>query len=103
MRSFSALLGAAFIAATLVFAGCGGTVIDLTKAEEALKASLANSLEEKVSSVECPSKQKLEVGATFTCSVKLADGKTGTATLKIVDEDADVHVVNFTETSQQGQ
>jgi hypothetical protein len=88
---------------TLPFAGCGGTVIDATKAEEELQASLSKSLNEKVSSVDCPSEQAVEAGATFTCSVKLSNGKTETATLKIRNKEADVSLIDLSQTSQQGQ
>ncbi len=82
--------------AILAFAvGCGDTVIDATKTEEALEANLSKSLEEKVSSVECPSDQKVEAGTTFTCNVKLSKGKEETATLKIFNSDADVSVIKL--------
>jgi hypothetical protein len=88
-----ALLG---LLAVLVFVvGCGETVIDSTKTEEALQANLSKSLEEKVSAVECPSSQKVEAGATFTCKVKLPKGKEETATLKILNKDADVSVIKL--------
>jgi hypothetical protein len=88
-----ALLG---LLVALVFAvGCGDTIIDATKTEEALQASLSKSLEEKVSSVECPSSQKVEAGATFTCKVNLPKGKEETATLKILNKDADVSVIKL--------
>ena len=96
--SFSGRFGAAcaLIVIAVVAAGCGGgTVIDSTKTEEALQASLSKSLEEKVSSVECPSGQKVEAGATFTCKVKLPKGKEVTATLKILNKDADVNVIKL--------
>jgi hypothetical protein len=102
MRSPFAL-GVVALAAAFLVAGCGETVIDATKTEEQLQASLTRSLKEKVSSVECPSSQKVEPGATFTCSVKLSSGKTATATLKIRDKEADVSVIKFSETSQRGQ
>lgn len=89
----SLLLGAV---AVLAFAsGCGETVIDSTKTEEALEANLSKSLGEKVSSVDCPSDVEVEKGATFTCSVKLAKGAEQTATLKILNEDADVSVTDI--------
>jgi hypothetical protein len=91
------------VLAALPFAGCGETVIDGTKAEEQLQASLSKSLHEKVSSVECPSDQAVETDATFTCSVKLSNGKTETATLKIRNKDADLSVIDLSETNQQGQ
>jgi hypothetical protein len=89
--------------AGISLAGCGETVIDGTKAEEQLQASLTKSLNEKVSSVHCPSDQEVEAGATFTCSVKLSNGKTETATLKIRNKDADVSVIDLSDTSRQGQ
>lgn len=87
------LLG--FVVAALLVAGCGETVIDSTKTEEALQANLSKSLGEKVSSVDCPSDVEVEKGATFTCSVKLAKGAEQTATLKILNEDADVSVTDI--------
>jgi hypothetical protein len=95
--SFSGRFGAgcALIVIAVVAVGCGDTVIDSTKTEEALKASLTKSLEEKVSSVECPSDQKVEAGATFTCNVKLPKGREQTATLKILNKDADVSVIKL--------
>jgi hypothetical protein len=95
MRSFYALLGAAAVIAALALTGCGGTVIDATKQEEAVQASLSKSLGEKVSSVECPSGQKVEPGATFTCKVKLPQGKEEIATLKIRNKDADVSLIKL--------
>jgi hypothetical protein len=95
MRSFYALLGAAAVIATLAFAGCGDTVLDATKTEEQLQASLTNSLETKVSSVDCPSDQKVEKGATFTCSAKLQKGEEQTVTLKIRNSDADISVISI--------
>lgn len=95
--SFSGRVGAAcaLIVITVVAVGCGDTVIDSTKTEEALQANLSKSLEEKVSSVECPSSQKVEAGATFTCKVNLPKGKEETATLKILNKDADVSVIKL--------
>ncbi len=95
MRSFYALLGAAAIVAALALTGCGETVIDATKQEEAIQASLSKSLGEKVSAVECPSGQKVEPGATFTCQVKLPQGKEEIATLKIRNKDADVSLIKL--------
>ncbi len=95
--SFLGRLGAVLgLVVVLAFAvGCGDTVIDATKTEEALQANLSKSLEAKVSSVDCPSDQKVEAGATFTCSVMLPKGKEETATLKILNKDADVSVVKL--------
>jgi hypothetical protein len=90
---FGAIAGLTVVLALL--AGCGETVIDSTKTEEALEANLSKSLEERVSSVECPSDQKVEAGATFTCKVLLPKGKEETATLKILNKDADVSVIKL--------
>jgi Domain of unknown function (DUF4333) len=93
LKRLGALLG---IAAVLAFAvGCGETVIDSAKTEDALEADLSKSVNKKVSSVDCPSDQKVEKGATFTCSVKFSDGKEQTATLKILNEDADLSVTKL--------
>ncbi|MND00226.1 hypothetical protein D3C83_187650 [compost metagenome] len=70
-------------------------MLDATKAEEQLQASLTNSLGEKVSSVDCPSDQKVEKGATFSCSVKLQKGEEQTVTLKIRNSDADISVISI--------
>jgi hypothetical protein len=85
-----ALLIAAFLAV-----GCGGTVIDLSKAEDQIKASVEESPGVKVSSVDCPSDVEVDPGAKFTCTVHLADGSTQTATLLIRDEDANVSFINL--------
>ena len=92
MRGLLALLG---VLIAFSVPGCGETVIDTSKTEDALRANLAKSLEKKVSSVDCPSDQKVEAGATFTCSVKFSDGKEETATLEILNEDADVSVTKL--------
>jgi hypothetical protein len=70
-------------------------VIDGAKTEDALQASLAKSLETKVSSVDCPSDVEVEPKADFTCTVQLAGGEERTATLKILNEDADVSVTKL--------
>jgi hypothetical protein len=92
-RCPSALLG--LIAVAVLMAGCGETVIDTTKTEEQLEANLSHSLNEKVSSVDCPSNQKVEKGATFTCSVNVQKGEDQTVTLKIRNSDADISVINI--------
>lgn len=88
-------LGAVALVATFVFAGCGDTVLDSTKTEEQLVASLSTSLGEKVSSVDCPSDIKVEKGETFSCSVKMQKGEDQTVTLEIRNSDADVSVTDI--------
>jgi hypothetical protein len=93
LRCSGVLLG--LLAAAVLVAGCGETIIDSQKTEEQLEANLSNSLKEKVSSVDCPSDQKVEKGATFNCSVKLQKGEEQTVTLKIRNSDADISVINI--------
>ena len=87
------LLGAVGILAFAV--GCGETVIDSAKTEDALQANLSKSLETKVTSVDCPSDVEVEPKASFTCTVQLSGGEQQTATLKILNEDADVSVTKL--------
>jgi len=75
--------------------GCGETVIDDAKTEAAIEQNLEDSVGQKVSSVDCPSGVEVEPDATFDCMVTLADGKEETATLKILNEDADVEVTDL--------
>ena len=103
MKRFYGVLGAAAAIALLVAAaGCGETVIDATKTEEQLQASLSKSLETKVKSVDCPSDVEVKAGTTFSCTVHLASGETQTATLKIRNSDADLSVVSLTGSNGSG-
>jgi len=89
--------GAALALPLLVFlaVGCGETVIDDAKTEAAIEQNLEDSVGQKVSSVDCPSGVEVEAGKTFDCTVSLAGGKEETATLKILNEDADVEVTDL--------
>ena len=42
-----------------------------------------------------PADEKVETGKTFSCTVKFSDGKQANATLKILNEDADVSLVGL--------
>ena len=86
---------AALALAVVLAAGCGETVIDDVKTEEAIEANLTKSVGQKVASVDCPSGVEVEAGKSFECEVKLDGGKTETATLKIVNSDADVEVTDL--------
>jgi hypothetical protein len=87
------------VAAVLIvaagIAGCGDTVIDSAKTEAAVQADLEDSIRAKIRVVDCPSDQKVEAGATFTCTIDYANGEHATATLKIRNEDADVSFVGL--------
>lgn len=92
-RRLGALVSLLVVAA--VAAGCGETVIDDVKAEGAIQSNLEKSLDAKIKSVDCPSDEKVEAGKTFTCSVVFSDGEKATATLKILNDDADVSLVGL--------
>ena len=86
-------------AAAMVFAvGCGETVIDDVKTEDALEQNV-ESLGRKVKSVDCPSGVEVKPKDTFQCTVTLADGGEETAELRIINEDADVEVIDLTSTA----
>ncbi len=93
LRCSGVLLG--LLAVVAFVAGCGETVIDTTKTEEQLEANLSHSLNLKISSVDCPSDQKVEKGATFDCSVNVQKGEDQTVTLKIRNNDADISVIGI--------
>jgi hypothetical protein len=86
---------AALVVAAVVVVGCGDTVIDSSKAEGAIQSDLEKSLHHKVSSVSCPSEQKVEPNATFACTVVFSNGKQATATLKILNKNADISLINL--------
>lgn len=94
-HSLRAAALAAAIAVAALAAGCGGTVIDDVKTEDAIAENVESSLGKKVSSVDCPSGVDVEAGASFECTVSLTGGKEETATLKILNEDADVELVDL--------
>jgi len=95
--NFSVRLTAAAVLLVVAFAalGCGETVIDDTKAEGAIQTNLEKSLHEKITSVDCPSEEKVDPGAKFDCTVVFSNGKEATATLKILNKDADVSLVGL--------
>jgi NAD(P)H-hydrate repair Nnr-like enzyme with NAD(P)H-hydrate epimerase domain len=86
---------AALAIAVFVAVGCGETVIDSAKTEAAIEQNLENSVGQKISSVDCPSGVEVKAGTTFDCTVSMAGGKQETATLKIINSDADVEVTNL--------
>jgi hypothetical protein len=83
------------LALAVVLAGCGETVIDDVKTEDAIEQNLESSLGKKVQEVDCPSDVEVEAKATFECSITLAGGKEETVRLRILNEDADVAVVGL--------
>jgi hypothetical protein len=86
---------ATLLAVALAAAGCGATVIDSVNAEDTIQGSLEKSLHEKIKSVDCPSKPKVDPGTTFTCAVERSDGEQEIVTLKIRNKDADLSIVGL--------
>ncbi len=86
---------AALLIAGVLAVGCGGTVIDSAKIEATVEENLQKSLGKKVSSVDCPSGVEVKAGASFDCTVTLNGGKEETASLKIINDDADVELTNL--------
>jgi hypothetical protein len=81
--------------AAFLAAGCGGTILDLSKAEDQIEANVENTQGKKVSSVDCPADIEVEPKTTFSCTVRLSDGSTATATLLIRNEDADLDFLSL--------
>jgi hypothetical protein len=95
---FAALLAAVALVASA--SGCGGdTIIDSEKAEDTIATNLERSDYGKVTSVTCPSDQKVETGATFLCAVDFSNGKHATVTLKIRNDKADTDLVGYKQTN----
>jgi hypothetical protein len=80
---------------SLAIAGCGETVVDSAKLGDAVQASLEKSIHEKIRTVECPSDQSVDPGATFACDVIFSDDRREVATLKIRNEEADISMVGL--------
>lgn len=78
----------------LALAGCG-TVVSQEKLQDAVQASLEDSIHEKIQAVECPSDQSVDPGATFTCSVIFSDHRREIATLEIRDKEADISMIDL--------
>lgn len=87
-------LPGALLAALLGLAACGETVIDDAKTADALEQNL-EAIGPPVTAIDCPSGVTVEAGATFECSVTRAGGRQQTATLRILNEDADVEVTGL--------
>ncbi len=97
MRKICLLLAAA---AALAVAGCG-EVLDAAKTEDQLESILKKEQGVAVISAECPDDVDIESGETFTCTVNVKGLEPHTATLEIRNEDADVDVIDFSESSTE--
>jgi len=78
--------------ALTALAGCGKTVIDDSKTEASIEQNIESSANKKVTAVDCPSDVEVEKGATFDCTLTLVSGKEEIATMKILNEDADIEL-----------
>ncbi len=70
-------------------------MIDSSKAEDTIQASLEKSLGGAIKAVDCPADQKVEAGATFDCVVVFPSGDREEVTLKIRNSDADLSIVGL--------
>ena len=86
---------AVLVAALLLAAGCGKTVVDDAKTEATLEQELGGSVEGKIRAVDCPAGVEVEAGASFECAVALSGGREETVTLRIANEDADLEVTDL--------
>jgi hypothetical protein len=84
----------ALLFALVALVGCG-TAIDKVKLQDTVKASLEDTIHEKIKKVECPSDQSVDPGATFTCVVIFSDDRREVATLEIRNDDADLSMVGL--------
>jgi hypothetical protein len=82
------------IGALVALPGCG-TVVDKVKLQDTIQASLEDSIHEKIKSVECPSDQSVDPGATFSCVVIFSDDRREVATLEIRNKDADISMIDI--------
>jgi hypothetical protein len=92
-RFLIAVIAAASLA--VLVAGCGGTTVDPVKLEDTLQSSLEKSFHEKITAVDCPSGQKVDPGATFTCEVIFSDEKRKAALMEIRDKQADISTLGL--------
>jgi Domain of unknown function (DUF4333) len=88
-----ALLLVLVLAAVVV--GCGETVIDDVKTEDTIAQNVESSLGKKVRAVDCPSGVEVEVDAVFECTISIEGGREETAELKILNEDADIELIDL--------
>lgn len=86
---------AALVLAAFLAAGCGDTVIDDAKTEAAIEQNIERSVGKKVTAVDCPSGVEVEKGKTFDCTLTLTGGKEETATMKILNEGADIELTDL--------
>jgi hypothetical protein len=85
----------ALAAAALLVAGCGKTVLDEANTEVTIEQDVERATGEKVASVDCPSDVEVKKGETFECVVTFQNGKRSVETLKILNEDADLSVIDL--------
>ena len=95
MRFYAQLVAtAAFALAVLGVAGCGETVIDDVKTEEAIETEPQKSSHKEVKAVECPSVERSRP-ARPSSAPSLAGGEEETATMKILNKDADIEIADL--------
>lgn len=94
-----AFLGLVTVAALV--SGCGGKVIDYTKAEEFIRQDLAG-VGVEVESVICPKGIEVSAGTDFECEVS-ADGEQAVVEMRIVDDEGLVRPVEIRAVAGQAE
>jgi hypothetical protein len=75
------------VGALILLASCGsGDFVDTAPVEKDVKATIDGPGSVKVKSVDCPTDEAAEVGATFTCPYELVDGSSGEITITVQTE-----------------
>jgi hypothetical protein len=86
---------AALMVAAVVVAGCGETVIDDVKTEAAIEKNLKPTFGKRLTGVDCPENVEVKKGNIFECALTLTDGKEEAVKLKILNDNADVEMIDL--------
>ncbi len=88
-----AAIAAALVLLAFALSACGEVVLDAGKTEDQLRAEYERG-DVSVAAVECPSDVEVEAGQKFDCTVTAKGGASTEVTLRIVNEDADLEIVD---------
>ena len=94
-KTSSPSLAAPSLRLALAIAGCGETVIDAAKTEDAIEHNLEKSAGMKIASVDCPSDVEVEDGHDLRVHVDLGRRQGGNGDPEDPQQDADVSLVDL--------
>jgi hypothetical protein len=87
LRPHRAVSLLAVLCVPVIAAGCSvGKKLKTDQIETQISQQYKNQTGQAVSSVDCPNDVDVKTGATFTCQLKLANGKKGTITITQLDD-----------------